>query len=150
MTVSRSRFGFPSHYQLHKQFLTYILTDSSYQIFSLFLLLQSRVAFTPRWTHHFWKYPTQASEPLYLDRSREYFYTGYMADSGGHYDFKLGLLGDKTAHTQSTFHKARNEIQRLLVRSVIVPNIQVGFFKSIIRKSSVYEHVLLVIIVSAI
>lgn len=83
------------------------------------------MAFVDAWTRDFYKFPGQISKPHYLRAERRYYYRAYLADSGGAYDFKMGLFVGSTKHTEKTFHAARNEKQRITVKADVVPNIQV-------------------------
>ena len=65
---------------------------------------------------------------MYLDRDKEYFYTAYLSDAGGQYNFQLGLFGRKTSHTESTTSKAKNEKQRIKIESLHLPQIQVDIY----------------------
>ena len=55
-------------------------------------------------------------------------YTAYLADSGGAYDFKLGLFAGQTNHTKRVYEKAKNEIQKITIKSDSIPNVQVYMF----------------------
>eukprot|EP00111_Clytia_hemisphaerica_P022445 TCONS_00065960-protein len=84
------------------------------------------VAFSYSHTNrNFWYRASQQSEPMYLDRNKEYFYQAYVADGGGSLYFQLGLFGEKTQHPNSRVNKARDEKQQIFIKSYHRPNVQI-------------------------
>lgn len=92
----------------------------------MLFVLKVKVAETKGATHGFWRRSEQSSKLIYLDHTKEYFYTAYLADHGKHYDFQLGMFGERTSHTQSDTSKAKDEIQVISIESIHVPKVIVS------------------------
>ena len=63
---------------------------------------------------------------MYLDVDTPYYYEAYLADGGGDYEFKLGLMTDDSKYTSKDVQGAMDEVQTVTVSSTYLPDVQVS------------------------
>ena len=63
---------------------------------------------------------------MYLNKDREYYFEGKVADGGGGYNFKMALLVKKTKHPSAIISGALDEKQQIKTISQYKPDIQVS------------------------
>lgn len=94
------------------------------------MLFQSKIAFSNGFTHNNWFHTeTQKSDLMYLDKDTPYYYEAFLADGGGEYEFKFGLMTDDTKYTSKDVQGALDEVQEVSVSSEYIPDVQVNEFR---------------------
>lgn len=90
------------------------------------ILTQVKVAFADGYTKNNWFHTeTQKSRLMYLNKDTPYYYEVYLADTGGDYEFKLGLMTNETKYTSKDVQGALDEVQKASVYSQYLPDAQV-------------------------
>ncbi|XP_066933159.1 fibrocystin-L-like [Clytia hemisphaerica] len=85
----------------------------------------TKVASASSFTKGNWfEYSSQSSDSISLDVNNPVYYEAYLADQGGDYEFMLGLKTDQSQYTSGEVQGAIDEIQKVTVSSVYLPDIQ--------------------------
>ena len=63
---------------------------------------------------------------MFLYKDQPVYYEAYLADNGGDYEFMMGLKTNDTRYTSREVQGAIDEIQKITVSSVYLPDIQVS------------------------